>query len=357
MKKLKRKQIFIGFCGFLAFMLVGSCISRGIYGSRLARVGLGSASMSGITHTVTGNGTIVGGTAHQIYLAAGLRVEKVHIMTGAAVKEGETLLTLDMEDLQEKYAQAEWTLQYEQTRLSDLKYNRSHAGEGGLRDEAGLLLQEHTVETAEKMLAEYQALVDTEGRVVSAYSGVIESVSVRPGDETSESAALVVIDEGDGWQFVGKVTKEERKYVNAGDALRLELSGSGRGYIETEVLSVAAGADENGMYELRAKLDSGDYSYGQTGSFTMIKANDENACSIPLSALYSDNEGSYVLVITEENTFFGTELRAIRRSVTVMDKNDTNAALFENPLTTEEKIIITSDRAVAPNDIVREEEL
>lgn len=500
-KKLKKGRIFRWFAVFMAVMAICGAVSRGIYGMQLARIEIGTASMQGLTHTISGTGTISGGSEHPIHVKEGLRAEEVCVTKGENVEQGTLLLRLDMEDLKEQLESAQKTLTEEQTRLSDLQKNRAQtndaaakekeranadlnritanqdaltanaqndydaaakaladyppyeiyleeekkadsqyqlleqaaqdeedeeagedeengeAGETGNAkeqfqtyreafeksvmeswqngkaelesimegkedalesakrsreeavetakrtamdagktnsDEASLLAQQNAVELAKEKVNEYQALVDDNGQVLSEYEGTLQQVNLVSGGRTGDEPAFVIADGSEGWYFVGLVTEEEREYIKNGDEIQLMLPDSGLNYYHTQITNVTKGGD--GMYEVHVEIHEPGIFWGETGSFTIVEENRKSNCCVPLSALYSENNSLYVLVVEEENTFLGTELRAVRKDVTVVDKNETDALLADGALTSEEKIIVSSDRAVAPNDRVRLEE-
>lgn len=503
-KKSKKVRIFRWFAVFMAVMAICGAVSRGIYGMQLARIETGTASMQGLTHTISGTGTISGGSEHPIHVKEGLRVEEVCVTKGENVEQGTLLFRLDMEDLKEQLELAQKALTEEQTRLSDLQKNRAQVNDAAAKekeranadlnritanqdaltanaqndydaaakaladyppyeiyleeekkadsqyqlleqaaqdeedrgdeedeengengeaketgdakeqfqtyregfekrvmeswqngkaelesvlagkadalasakqgrdeavetakraamdagktssDEASLLAQQNAVDLAKEKVNEYQALVDDNGQVLSEYEGTLQQVNLISGGRTGDEPAFVIADGSEGWYFVGTVTEEERAYIKNGDEIQLMLPDSGLNYYSTQITNVTKGDD--GRYEVHVEIHESGIFWGETGSFTIVEENRKSNCRVPLSALYSENNLVYVLVVEEENTFLGTELRAVRKDVTVVDKNETDALLADGALTSEEKIIISSDRAVAPNDRVRLEE-
>lgn len=485
-EQTKKARIFRWFGVFLAVMAVCGMISRGIYGMKLARVETGTASMQGLTHTITGTGTIAGGREHPIHVKEGLRTEEVCAEVGEHVEKGTVLLRLDMDELKKQLETAEKMLKEEQARLSDLQRNQAQTDDAAAKekeranadlnritaeqdalaanaqseydaasralaeypsyetylaevknedaqyqllekaskkkeddeakgqfetykealeksakeswekgkaeleaaletkkeelsetvksrdeavesakraaadagktssDEASLLVQQNAVDAAKEAVSEYQRLVDGNGQILSEFEGTIQAVNLMSGGRTTDEAVVVIADGSEGWYFVGLVAEEERKYIKNGDDIQLELPDSGLNAYNTQVTSVTKSSDE--MYEVSVKLDEAELFWGEAGSFTISEENRDSNCRVPLSALYAENDTTYVLLIEEENTFLGTELRAVKKEVTVVDKNETYALLANGSLTSEEKIILSSDRAVAPNDRVRLEE-
>lgn len=485
-EKTKKARIFRWFGVFLAVMAVCGMISRGIYAMRLARVETGTAAMQGLTHTITGTGTIAGGREHPVHVKEGLRIEEVCAEVGERVEKGTVLLRLDMEELKKQLETAEKTLKEEQVRLSDLQKNQAQAKDAAAKekeranadlnrvtanqdalaanarseydaasqalaeypsyetylaeakkadaqyqlleqaskkkgddeakeqfetykkeleknakdswekekaeleaalaakeealsaavnsrdeaveaakrtaadagetssDESSLLAQQNAVDAAKDTVNGYQMLVDGNGQVLSEFEGTIQAVNLISGGRTTDEAAFVIADGSEGWYFVGLITEEERKYIKNGDDIQLELPDSGLNDYNARIASVTKNSE--GMYEVSVKLDEPELFWGEAGSFVITEENRDSSCRVPLSALYAENDLTYVLLIEEENTFLGTELRAVRKEVSVVDKNEAYALLEDGSLTSEEKIILSSDRAVAPNDRVRLEE-
>ena len=92
---------------------------------------------------------------------------------------------------------------------------------------------------------------------------------------------------------------------------------------------------------------------GTTAEMEVMKKSETYKSCIPLSALHYDNKQAYVLVVEERETVLGTELASRRVDVTVEDKNDQYAALQEGVLTSDQKVISSSDKTVEPGGRIR----
>jgi len=76
---------------------------------------------------------------------------------------------------------------------------------------------------------------------------------------------------------------------------------------------------------------------------------------VPLSALHMDAQNrAYVLTLEEVDTVLGKQLKATKTSVTVLDKNETTAALEAGDIG-DRQVIISADRAVDSGSRVRVE--
>lgn len=87
-----------------------------------------------------------------------------------------------------------------------------------------------------------------------------------------------------------------------------------------------------------------------------VKKSDPYNCCVPLSSLYVDGNQYYVLVTEEISTVLGTELTARRVNVNVLDKNTEYAALEEGGITTDQNVIVGSDRSLEADARVRLDE-
>lgn len=268
------------------------------------------------------------------------------------------------ESWENERAELETALEADKEALSTAENSRDEAVETAKRtamdagetssDEASMLAQQNAVAAAEEIVNEYRTLVDGNGQILSELDGTIQAVNLVSGGRTGDEAAFVIAGGSEDWYFAGLITEEEREYIKNGDDIQLELPDSGLGNYPAKITSVTKNSE--GMYEVRAALDEAEIFWGEAGSFCITEENRESNCRVPLSALYAENDSTYVLLIVEENTFLGTELRAVKKEVSVVDKNGSDALLEDGSLTAEEKLIVSSDRAVAPNDRVRLEE-
>ena len=222
------------------------------------------------------------------------------------------------------------------------------------QDNAGILAQKNNLEKCEAQAAEWKQLLDAGGEIVSKTAGSVAKVNLCAGDTTTEGAAFLIAGGEEGWIFCAKIMQEQRKYVSGGDTMEIQFADLGVRLNDIEIISVSK--DDEGMYEIRAKIEEPSLSLNDTGTFSITKKGEEYPCCVPLSALYAGDNTTYVLVVQEENTILGTELRAVKREVTVVDKNETYAALEGAPLERDEPIITSSDRAVAADAKVRPQE-
>lgn len=81
-------------------------------------------------------------------------------------------------------------------------------------------------------------------------------------------------------------------------------------------------------------------------------AREYGSCA-PLAAVHREGARSYVYVVAEQGGFSGVELVARKVPVSMLDTNASWAALAEGAVSSQQKIIVRSDRVLADGSKVR----
>lgn len=200
-------------------------------------------------------------------------------------------------------------------------------------------------------LKKLEALLEGQGQVTAPVKGVITGVSVRTGQMTTDATALLLADSAQGWNLSAEVTQDQSKYIGTGDKVTVRLESSGKEYKD---LAVTAFFPKEEGGSLTVALPAADIPLGARLSLSCTRRSQAYQTCVPLSALHMDAQNrAYVLVPETVNTVLGREIRAAKISVTVLDKNETAAAV-EGPLTGKE-VIVSADRAVDSGSRVRVE--
>ncbi len=200
-------------------------------------------------------------------------------------------------------------------------------------------------------LKKLEALLEAEGQVTAPVKGVITEVAVRTGQMTTDTTALLLADSAKGWKFSAEVTQDQSKYIGTGDKVTVRLESSGKEYKD---LAVTAFSQREDGGSLTVALPAADIPLGARLSLSCTRRSQAYQTCVPLSALHMDAQNrAYVLVLETVSTVLGSETRAAKLSVTVLDKNETTAAV-EGALTDKE-VIVSADRAVDSGSRVRVE--
>lgn len=201
-------------------------------------------------------------------------------------------------------------------------------------------------------LSRLQALSEAGGEICAPEDGAVTGLSVTPGKRTGDEAAVLLAGMETGLRFTCEITDDEREYLSPGDKVKLELPNHKRadGIVE----SIVALADKNGYAKVTVSLPPGTGESGMSAAMSASTRSEQYRTTVPVSALHKEGEQYYVLAVRENETVLGTEQTAERLNVTLLDRNETTAAV-EGPLTTDDRIITGGNKTVHENDRVRPE--
>lgn len=257
--------------------------------------------------------------------------------------------------LEESLAQAETALEQAQSELESATRIYGQALEtASLPESSGSSAQigQITYAQMDAQLEKLAALWDSGGEVLAPADGVVTAAYVSTGQLTSETAAFLLADSSQGWLFTAEVTQEQSKYIGTGDKVQLRLESSGKEYTNLPVVAFSS-KDDGGT--LTVELPAADVPLGAGMELRFTKKSQAYRCCVPLSALHLDAQNrAYVLTLEEVDTVLGKQTRAAKVAVTVLDNNETTAALEAGGLGDKE-VIVSSDRTVDSGSRVRVE--
>jgi len=190
--------------------------------------------------------------------------------------------------------------------------------------------------------------MEMDGKVTSPVSGYIAEIGVEEGNITggTEKVAIAV----DGCCIQIYVTKEKAERIEPGDELMVKV-GKKNESIAVPVTCIGEMNDE-GKVEITGIMPEGEYSIGTEVIYELTKKTKEYRMTIPITALHSDANGNYYVLVPEENnTVLGDELVARKIAVTVIDKSDTAAAVDGSLYSV--SIISGSNKNIEEGDRVR----
>lgn len=208
------------------------------------------------------------------------------------------------------------------------------------------------LETAQKELETLQRVLARKGKVKAPCDGVIKSLNAVTGSQTGAEAAIVLYETKGTFRFQTDVSKDDLKYIKTGQTATLK--GADDKEIENaEIESVKEDSNNEDQYILSITVPKGTLSIGDTAEFTISQdAGPFNAC-VPLSALYEENGRYYVYVTDTQNTVLGDVMIARKTYVNVKDQNTSTAALDDGSLSSDQKIVISTDREISNGSRIR----
>ena len=215
-------------------------------------------------------------------------------------------------------------------------------------------MNEISYEQMELTLEKLEGLKKTKGKVCAEADGLITKINIMTGEKTLDTTALLMADLSKGYRFTADITKEQQKYIGTGDLVRL-TSGDGKQKLEDlPVESVSADENSEEIYHVTVQVPEDSFEIGRNVNLDFVRKSETYPVTVPLSALHLDEKQQpYVLVVEEYNSIMGTEQRARKVSVTVLEQNESYAALAEGAIGSETEIIVQSDKAVDNGSRVR----
>ncbi len=212
---------------------------------------------------------------------------------------------------------------------------------------------EITYEQMELSLQKLENLREAGGKVYAAADGLITKINIMTGEKTTDTTAILMADLAKGCRFTAEITKEQEQYIGAGDAVT--LSGSGKERLEElPVESVAEDEAQEGVYRVSVRVPDGVFEIGASATLDFCRKSEQYTVTVPLSALHLDEKKqTYVLVPEVYESIMGTGSRARRVDVTVLEQNESYAALAEGVIDSRQEVIIGADRAVDDRSRIR----
>lgn len=184
--------------------------------------------------------------------------------------------------------------------------------------------------------------------------GTVESLNVSAGHKFNAGDVLVSIQIPDrGYTITSTVTNEQARLLHVGDAAEVSNYYWGSS-TKVELVSMVPDPKSPQSGKLCTFDVSGNVSAGSQLNFAIGAKNASYDYVVPNSAVRSDTNGSFVLVITAKNSPLGNRYYASRVDVEVIASDDMNSAL-KGALNNMDSVITTASKntPVAPGDQVR----
>lgn len=207
----------------------------------------------------------------------------------------------------------------------------------------------------QKEFKKLQVILETKGEVKAPGDGVIKNMSVSTGSQTTEEASVILYETGGSLRMTGTIYKDDFKYVEMGGTASVKGSG-GTEIPDAQIESISEVEEDKDSRRISILLPENTLSVGETAEFSITREEGPFTICVPLSALREENGRSFVYVTDKENTILGEQLVARKVEVTVRDKNNSYAALEEGSLSSEQQVIISTDREISEGSPVRLQE-
>ena len=237
-----------------------------------------------------------------------------------------------------------FTLEYNlnQTRIQNNKTAAAAALE--LQDMA------QQIEKAKKELAELSGGEDNQ--VTANVGGIIESIAYTAGSTAPKDEVLCTIQVPDmGYSLSFSVTNEQARRLRVGDSASVTNY-----YWGSEITATLTNIKTDPKNPQTSKLLtfdlSGDVNAGAELTISVGQKSQNYETVIPNSAIRTDSNGSYVLVVQAKNSPLGNRYIAQRVDIEVAASDDVNSAVTGD-LSNGDFVITTSNKPVQKGDQVK----
>ncbi len=187
--------------------------------------------------------------------------------------------------------------------------------------------------------------------VTAPVAGTISAINVSAGKEASPGVPMATIDVTDrGYTVKISVTNDQAKQIKVGDTANVTNYYWGS-ELEAVVEAITPDPSNPGKGKMVVFRVKGDVDPGTNITLSIGQRSSSFDTVVPKSALRSDANGDFVLVITEKSTPLGPRYIATRADVQILAQDDTSAAV--SGLVSGDFVITTSSRPLSAGTQVR----
>lgn len=168
---------------------------------------------------------------------------------------------------------------------------------------------------------------DTATEVKAKVNGIVQSLSVSAGHTAKADEILATIEVPDlGFTMTASVTNEQARLLHVGDSAT--VSNFYWGADTTATISAIRPDPQNPRSGKIVMFDiTGDTAAGSTLNFAIGARSANYDYVVPNSAVRSDTNGKFVLIITAKNSPLGNRYYATRVDVEVLASDEHNSAI------------------------------
>ena len=411
-KETLQKKALKSLVAFLFVMIICTMLSRFADSLTIPVITTENPKTKTIVDEVKASGRIVKSREEKISIVEGLKIDYVNVSLGSTIKVGDTLVELNIDDLNNKISELRENVEKEEKTIARAieDYNKAiesknqsvttalnelNAAEKALNDYAALKDEEKDPMTQESLNADYenkkamynqvvseandttdldrnlqdikdsvdtekyykeieklQPLIEAKGLVKSDREGIVTSVFAESGGVTSDTI-ISIADKNSGYKFIAQIEKDKRSTVKQGQEVALTLNNSQT--VDKLTIEAIANSTENpGYLDITVILPVGIGEIDDMGELIISSTAKKYGTCVPLAALrQGENNNYYVLAVSEKETVLGTEKVAKKIEVRVEKKDGEFAAISDGTIARNEQVIVGSNKTVEDGDRVR----
>ena len=272
-------------------------------------------------------------------------------------KSDKDKLDADMEKRESDYKQAKDNVKNKERALEDelrrLDKQKQSDGKQQIRDN---ISQRDKLEEIEEQRALVEELSDADNgtEVRANVSGKIQSLSVSAGHKAEAGNVLATIEVPDlGYGMSFTVTTEQARRLKVGDSATVSNFYWGSQIVATLASIQTDPQNPQGSRILNFDV-TGDVTAGNSLTISVGEKNANYDMVVPNSAVRSDTNGSFVLMVTAKNSPLGNRYFASRVNVEVVASDDQYSAI-SGAIEAYDSVITTASRnaPISSGDQVR----
>lgn len=206
------------------------------------------------------------------------------------------------------------------------------------------------VQARQEKIALLKELAQNEGKVAAQQSGTVLEVMMQSGMRMGSEAVMRFADDDTSSRiFCTVISQEQKSMVHTGDSVHLTFPGSAEEVGDT----IDSIVQENGSYTVKIRLEPGVAKGRTEGVMEAVSTSEIYDYVVPVKALH--NDGSNVIYILEEKKgILGTELSVRSMTVRLLDKNEDYAAVADELLSGDVKVVTQCDKELENGMAVKE---
>lgn len=281
-------------------------------------------------------GTVSGGDIGTSFL----QQEKMNQLKSDAVTKGQAL---EDAKLAKENTQLLW-----KRNLEDAREN-INTGYSALAETQRLEL-----EYLQRQIIKLKEILASDGWIYAKENGRIIESRIAVGERTPDGACFLYAKD-DGLRVVeATFSLEQTQYLAIGDSFKMETQLPSGELVREEITVEFIKTGNQGDVVAEMLLDNKEVLVGQTAQLSMIKQSEIYDSCISVNALYKNsNNMDCVNIIEEEKGFWGLEWCIRSIPVTVLDSNESFAAIQSIGLFPDTKIVINSTKELEEGSAVR----
>ena len=190
---------------------------------------------------------------------------------------------------------------------------------------------------------------------MSEVNGVVKDINVSAGSSTDPSSAALTIEVPDrGYSISMSVTNEQAQKVVIGDSAEISTGYWGGSDMQARLVGIRTDTEnpQSGGKLLVFDVTGSDIESGTQASVSIGQRSQNYETIVPNSALRSDSNGSFVLVVVARSSPLGNRFVATRVDVTELAKDDVNTAV-SGGLSAYDMVLTTATKPVEDGMLVR----